>query len=341
MSSHLQFLRNLQQVLEAGRYAATYKYALLQSLADLAIENEPDTDGSMRLPVTEIAEKFIRYYWQQSAPYKGPDGILRQNKGPQAAIITRVANARAKHDNLVEIQKHARRWRGLKNQVAAVVRKMPLWRLQVLPGGSNEFLYRESEFKDDSIRLLPDAVNSFRDLYVIVTNFVRGAWVLEIQSIAFNQNILGETAGLQEFLFGTERNSLDRYRSILREYQHSRCFYCSKEVRNGDLDHFIPWSRYPVDLGHNFVFAHASCNREKRDFLASVDHLAKWNESNLLEDDELTNAFTDAGLVQDKVRSKHVAIWAYDQGEASGAHVWMRGRDLCQLTTEWRTILNV
>ena len=182
-------------------------------------------------------------------------------------------------------------------------------------------------------------MSSFRDLYVIVTNFVRGAWVLQIQSIGFNRDILGETAGLQEFLFGTERSSLVRYRSILREYQHPRCFYRGKEARNGDLDHFIPWSRYPVHLGHNFVFAHASCNRDKRDFLANIEHLAKWNENNLLENGELTNAFVDAGLIQDKIGSRHVAIWAHEQGKDSGPHVWTQGNDRRRLRAEWRNIL--
>ncbi len=339
MSSHLQFLRNLQQLLDEGVFVATYKHALLQSLADLAIEREPDEDGSMRLPVVTIAEKFIHYYWRQSAPYRGPDGVLRQNAGGQAAIINYVADARAEYNNLVELQHDAGEWQGLTRRVAQVIRTMPLWKLQIVAGSSNEFLYRRSEYENASIRLLPGAVRSFRDLYVIVTNFVRGAWVSQIQSIGFNRNILGDAAALPEFLFGAERSSLDRYKSILREYQRSRCFYCDKSARSGELDHFIPWSRYPVDLGHNFVFAHAGCNRDKRDFLADVDHLAKWNEENLGESGELTDAFVDAGLVQDRVRSKHVAIWAYEQGEASEAHVWMHGHDPRRLRAEWRDIL--
>lgn len=32
----------------------------------------------------------------------------------------------------------------------------------------------------------------------------------------------------------------------------------------------------PVDLGHNFVLAHASCNGDKRDALAGVQHLEQW-----------------------------------------------------------------
>jgi 5-methylcytosine-specific restriction endonuclease McrA len=33
------------------------------------------------------------------------------------------------------------------------------------------------------------------------------------------------------------------------------------------IDHFIPWSRFPVDLGNNFVLALATCNGKKSDRL--------------------------------------------------------------------------
>ena len=38
----------------------------------------------------------------------------------------------------------------------------------------------------------------------------------------------------------------------------------------GAVDHFIPWRRYPLDLGHNFVLAHSACNSSKGDRLAAV-----------------------------------------------------------------------
>lgn len=31
-----------------------------------------------------------------------------------------------------------------------------------------------------------------------------------------------------------------------------------------------------VDLGHNFVLAHASCNNQKRDRLAGMRYLERW-----------------------------------------------------------------
>jgi hypothetical protein len=230
-------------------------------------------------------------------------------------------------------------WQSLQRRVANVIRTMPLWKLQVVAGRTNEFLYRKEEYEGGTIRLLPDAVRSFRDLYVIITNFVRGAWISQILAIGYNRDILGDAAALPEFLFGTERASLERYRKVLRQFQDSRCFYCGREARSGELDHFIPWSRYPVDLGHNFVYAHASCNRDKRDFLADVDHLAKWNADHLENDGALDSALDHDGLVHDKLRSRHIATWAYEQGQAAHSHVWSSNGNLRLLGNGWRKIL--
>lgn len=39
--------------------------------------------------------------------------------------------------------------------------------------------------------------------------------------------------------------------------QAGRCFYCRRPMGDGlAVDHFIPWPRYPRDLGHNFVLTH-------------------------------------------------------------------------------------
>ena len=295
----------------------------------------------MRVQVAEISEKFIQYYWRQTAPYRGSDGILRQNAGRQAAIVNFVADSRGKYDSSLAVaQSDEKHWRQLKSQVSSVIRDMPLWKLQVVAGQTNEFIYRRSEYQSGGIRLLPDAVTSFRDMYVIITNFVKGAWVSKIQDIGYNHEILGATAGLPEFLFGSDRSSLEKYKEILQDHQSSRCFYCSKSIRTGDLDHFIPWSRYPIDLGHNFVFSHAGCNRRKSDFLAYVDHLAKWKENNLDSETGLAQAFGDRGLPHDLERSKHVAIWAYQQGEAAGARVWYEGNNFVELDSEWKQIFS-
>lgn len=77
----IRFLRDVQALLEDGQFVATYKFALLTALADLAVESGVTDDQRVALPVRSIAEKFIEYYWQQSAPFMGGDvaQVLKQN----------------------------------------------------------------------------------------------------------------------------------------------------------------------------------------------------------------------------------------------------------------------
>ena len=90
-------------------------------------------------------------------------------------------------------------------------------------------------------------------------------------------SVLGGTGELNAFLFGGERTSLEAYRPLLTELQSGVCFYCQRSLGTSlAVDHFIPWSRSPADLGHNFVLAHAACNVSKADYLPSEDHLEAW-----------------------------------------------------------------
>src|SRR6266480_6864612 len=72
-----------------------------------------------------------------------------------------------------------------------------------------------------------------------------------------------------------ERVPLERVRGPIIELQEGRCFYCAERLarragQTPDVDHFIPWSRYPDDGLENLVVAHARCNAQKRDFLAAA-----------------------------------------------------------------------
>ncbi len=340
--SNLRFLRRLQRLLDEGLFVSTYKYALLQALADLSVEQEPGPDGSLWLAVPNIAEKFIEYYWRQALPF-GTVPLL-QNTGSQADVISYIVSglSRAPGGTVSALRLDAQAWSRLRNQVARVIRKMPLWKLQTVPGEASEFLYRQAEFHDDRIRLLPGVPAAFRNFHGLVTNLVRGAWVARVQRIPGNREVLGETASLESFLFGTERADLAPWRNILRDHQSGRCFYCRSRVTGaGDLDHFIAWSRYPVDLGHNFVFSHSQCNLAKREYLAHPDHLRRWREDNLDRGDALAATFDAARLPHDRERSRRITAWAYGQGELAGAHAWVEGKQVTALGSMWRAALGV
>jgi hypothetical protein len=76
----IEILLKLQRLLSEGAFVASYKYALLLALADLAVERGDDSGAPLPLPLTAIAEQFIRIYWRQAHTY-----VPRRNRFEDAA----------------------------------------------------------------------------------------------------------------------------------------------------------------------------------------------------------------------------------------------------------------
>ena len=337
----IRFLRQFQELLAEGGFVATYKFALLQALADLSVEEPTASDGSLPLHVEKLADKFIEYYWNQARPFRS--AVLRQNASGQAEVVTLVSEYRElSGGRLGNFRTRDPAWQRLRKRVATVIIKMPLRKLQNIGNQSNEFLYRLSDYQDRTILLLPGVPDAFRAFHPLLTSMIRGGWIAQIHRIKGNQDLLGPGAELETFLFGTDRQSLKQYRELLQDHQAGECFYCGKKVAGaGDLDHFIPWSRYPLDLGHNFVFSHKTCNNAKRDHLAAPIHIERWRVQNLDEGHGLGMLFREAGLLHDVGRSKLVAHWAYQQGCAGKTQLWVRKDEFEECDNRWRTALGV
>ena len=127
-----------------------------------------------------------------------------------------------------------------------------------------------------------------------------------------------------------------RRRAQLKDLQDGRCFYCSQPIRSdgGHVDHFIPWSKYPIDLAHNFVLADSRCNGKKRDRMPHIDHLARWTDRNIRYGSQITAQMQNK-LTCDLSCANRIARWAYQQTEKAGGLTWLRGDELLALSPEW------
>ena len=74
----IQFLTRFQRLLNEGSFVSTYKYALLMALADLSVELGGENDEALVIETNQIAEKFVIYYWWQSAPYFGSERVCSE-----------------------------------------------------------------------------------------------------------------------------------------------------------------------------------------------------------------------------------------------------------------------
>lgn len=339
----VKFLVNIQRLLAEGQFVATYKYALLLALADIAVEKGRDDSSALEISTKQIAEKFIVYYWRQSQPYTPLNqkqfSILRQNTAKQAGIVSLVEEASRRYEgSITEAQLNVSEWQKLVSRVNQIVKVMPLWKLQTVGREKFDFLY-ENTGLGDSILLKPHIAFCLRKFHGLVTDLVRGAWVRYVRR--FNPDVLGSSKDLHEFLFGSERADLSDVAGVLREVQGSQCFYCSGSLKSGaaHVDHFVPWSRYPVDLGHNFVLAHQTCNNSKSDRLASTEHLERWVNFIEVNGQALTAEFNRKNILNDLDTSIRITGWAYRQTfEANGMN-WIKGNQMQPLTSGWETIL--
>jgi len=341
----IEFLVKIQRLFSEGSFVATYKFALLQALADLSVEKGDYSGDTLRISIREIAEKFIQYYARQSLPFRSGEGVqdvLKQNTKGQALVVSQLEPFVASYGLCISsFRRDTRQWRQLVGAINRKIVEDPLWRLQKLGDECDDFIYENPcEYSNiDEITLKPGVAYNFRLFHSLIQDLIQGAWIRHVRNIKGNAPLLGDTKDLGEFLFGSDREPLKVYQPILKEIQDNNCFYCGKFIRgSGEVDHFIPWVKYPVDLGHNFVLTDSTCNSKKRSFLAAEHHLQNWMERNNRHNKDLQQGFDENRIFHDLNSSTQITCWAYEQAENAKAHVWVLGDETRPIGTYWRNL---
>ena len=291
----IAFAERLIALLDEGVFTATYKFAVLLALLDVCLERTSASgEPPASVSVADLARRVTELYWPQTNPYAGLVGpaVLRQNSSGQAEIVRAIQRFREKNApdpsatlttaRAAAPQQYAR----LLDVVGWKLIEMPLPRLQVMGGVHDEFIYRIGWDKavtaadvrapgfDARVHFVGRAAEYLVQLGGLLRPLVEVKWANLV--MRFNARAVSD-AGLPEFLFGAERISLAAVRPVLREVQSGRCFYCGGGLRGvADVDHFVPWARWPDNGIENLVVAHPGCNNSKRDFLAASRHLAAW-----------------------------------------------------------------
>jgi hypothetical protein len=336
----LPFLEKLLQVLAQGGFSSTYKYAVLLGLIDLCVEaGHPPTS----VTTAQLARRVVELYWRQVRPYPVVQRVLGQNRGGQATIAKLVADFRQAHPDLVSPPRVGplapAGFDRLLVDVEWVLVEYPLPRLQRVGGGEERFIYTigwgadvsraafarykrgDSAAFDNRILLQPGAAESLVALAAVVRPLVQQNWMVMVRAI----NGLPE-AELDGFLFGTERVGLGALQRPLLALQNGRCFYCEGSLAKGSsqVDHFLPWSRYPDDGLDNLLLTHDHCNREKLHFLADIGFGGRWEARSREQSARLDEIAGEARWARDRSRTFGVVASVY-QGVPDGVRLWAGG----------------
>lgn len=326
----LAFLAKLQRLFAEGDFTATYKFALLTALSDLAVEHGRDDGASLTVSIRAIAQRFISLYWRHTSPYgSGRHGsssaVLSQNLGGQAAVISAIGVFRKSTgiSSFVQARTH-QDYEGLVTRVSSTVAAQPLKYLQNFGGGTDPFLYQWTE--RGAIQMLPGVAYCLRRFYPLIQQLTRTEWIAHLKRNRRNHSILGDVDDLEAFLFSTSRQSLEAMGSALRKLDGGRCFYCEGKLGAADVDHFVPFSLYPRDIAQNFVLAHPECNRSKSDALAARAHLDRWLSRLDSQGDAMAQIGYDVGIQSAPDAIFQVGRWAYEGAVAASAKAWRAPR---------------
>lgn len=345
------FLERMLQLLARGSFSSTYKYAVLLGLIDLCVEH-----GSppQILTVDQLARRVIALYWPHARAFSHPkEGsvVLSQNSGGQATILSRLTRFQKDHfpdartPRLPRLPERAplqdadlpllapeRAAAILLREVAWVLVSYPLPRLQRIGGGEERFIYEIGWGEDVSraaflrgqidnrLMLCPGAGEQLLALAPVLRPLIQQRWAARVRAL---NRLDGD--GLEPFLFGAERGDLAPLRPGLRDLQAGRCFYCAAELREpGEIDHFLPFSRYPDDGLDNLVLAHRRCNRDKLDFLADLGCAERWRLRTVCQGADLDAICGRIGHDRDPRRTLGAVAGAY-RGLPEGVRLWGPG----------------
>jgi 5-methylcytosine-specific restriction endonuclease McrA len=343
------FAEKVLELLDEGRYTATYKYAVLLVLIDLCLEGTQASGAPPEMVTTrQLADKIVELYWSHTVPFasRAPARILSQNTRGQAEIVSAIIEFRSRHaPDANAPRSHARlaapaAYERLVRTVEWKLIEMPLPRLQMMGQSLDPFIYeihwdarvqrrdveRAAGF-DNRVLLKPRVGDYLLQLNGLLRPLIQRRWAAMVAQL----NRL-EDSQLEAFLFGADRVQTARIRAGLWEIQGCRCFYC--DARLGDparsqVDHFVPWSRYPDDSLDNLVVADVACNGFKSSSLAAADHVARWARrfvAGSQEDRQLGDLARLTAWEREPDKSASVARGIYLRLPAD-ARLWLRRRE--------------
>jgi len=348
------FAEMVLELLEEGRYTATYKYAVLLGLMDVCLERTESSGSPPEMLTTrQLADKIVELYWLHSVPFASSvrAAVLKQNKRGQAEIISEIMRFRARHASDPSVPrweartKAAEAYEGLVRRVEWKLIEMPLPRLQMMGQSHRPFIYQiawdqsverrevtayqrsQASGFDNRVMLRPGVGEYFLQLNGLLRPLIQRRWAAMVSQL----NRLEESQ-LESFLFGADRTQTGRIRAGLWEIQGRRCFYCNGRIIEpvgGQVDHFVPWSRYSADTLDNFVVADKRCNGFKSSSLAAADHLTRWTRRfayGSSEHAQLSDLAQGATWDRQPDRSLNVARAIYLR-LPSDARLWLRGKE--------------
>lgn len=289
----------------------TYKFALARFLLDYVKKCTLDNDFSdKQIEYKEIAESFLKYYWNQIVVYK-----LKQDfKVEKKPLIVQLIEDQTK--DITEFyepffkKKENHKFKSL--IIDEITQKCLIDVIPRFQRESKQNIYLHNSITKEKatggvryylpernkryIVLKSDAIKELSKNYNLLFEVLILNWARFLEKTNFTPRLIKKIENIDD----PQRNSLNKYRSILLGINDSKCFYCNKALNLNDkneihVDHFIPWSYIFEDNTWNLVLSCKDCNLKKSNYLAPERYLIELKKRNkdLSEKDRVKDELID------------------------------------------------
>ena len=285
------FLYKFKKIIRECNYDNTYKMAMAKSLVEISLGNDKQ-EGLVKIPLLDIAEKYLKYYWNQTIFF---DLVQGSNLKKQPIILQYTKELIELYYKSIGTNKPIRFERAEKyiednlkieykeclEKIANGLSKDVAWRFTFIDNVYNDDVYTFNKLDKtidiNAINLLLLKAN-YEDLFDLIDY----RWGLILETFNSSPKINKKVKIIDEQ--DIKRTDLSKFKKVLDlENPQRKCFICDEIIDDNDLsiDHVIPWSYLYSDDLWNLVYVHKSCNSSKSNRVPSKSDIKELKERNL------------------------------------------------------------
>ena len=284
------FYNLFKRIIRECNYTNTYKMAWAKALVEISLEEEYNTD-TIKIELKTIANKFIKYYWNQTIFF---DLIQGSNLKETPLILQYIKKLISDYYSFIETKKPDRFERIEENIKASIDKEYNecltktiqtlkadvSWRFTYMNGKNYDEIYKYNR-GDDKLEILASNLNILRDNHEDLFDLINYKWGLILETFNNSPRINKKVKIIDEQ--EVKRNSLSKFKEYLDiENPQRKCFICGKHIDEQQLsiDHVIPWSYLYSDDLWNLVYVHKSCNSSKNNIIPLEEDIKKLKNRN-------------------------------------------------------------
>lgn len=279
-----------KKIIRECNYDNTYKMAWAKALVELSGEIEM-TEEKVVISLTQIAEKYLKYYWNQTIFF---DLIQGSNPNKPPVVVScvkkfieyyysKAGNKKPiRYERLTEaIDSYSMNeaYCGTIDNIVDAIKQDVSWRFLNVQGSDikvYDYNKGDSELKIEA-SLLHIFHENEQDLY----DLINYRWGMILETFNNSPRISKKVKIIDEQEI--QRNSLSKYKQYLDlENSDHVCFICGETIPDDEvsIDHVIPWGYMYSDDIWNLVYVHKRCNSQKGIIIPGRSEIVRLKERN-------------------------------------------------------------